>query len=262
MYVGKTVQNPKRRFNKHKSDAKKLKHIYLYRSINKYGIENFSFSIIEECDNSILDDREKYWIEKLDTFYNGYNSTLGGDGGLKHSKKDHDKWIKLWNEGMTITEIAEITGDEFSIISQTLKEADLDFKKNTQSKITKRIRMAKGVPVKQYDLDGNFLKEYETESDAARAIGCASTMITASCKNHSYTAHGYLWRFSDDNPPKVGIHYGKKRKVRQYDMSGNFIAEYPSLAQAARETQSTVTGISASVRGVQKNHNGFMWEYV
>lgn len=48
----------------------------------KYGIDNFKFEIIEECDKSILSEREKYWIK----FYksvapNGYNLTTGGDGG-------------------------------------------------------------------------------------------------------------------------------------------------------------------------------------
>jgi group I intron endonuclease len=46
---------------------------HLQKSFNKYGIENFIFEIIEECDNTILLERESYWI----TYYNSYDKNLG-----------------------------------------------------------------------------------------------------------------------------------------------------------------------------------------
>ena len=46
--------------------------------MNKYGIEHFHIELIEETDNP--EEREIYWIEKLGSFKNGYNATLGGDG--------------------------------------------------------------------------------------------------------------------------------------------------------------------------------------
>ena len=47
--------------------------------MNKYGIDKFSFEIIEECDREILDERERYWIKTLNTLEpNGYNILNGG----------------------------------------------------------------------------------------------------------------------------------------------------------------------------------------
>jgi hypothetical protein len=46
--------------------------------MRKYGLENFSFEIIEECSKEDLDSRERYWIKKFDSYYNGYNQTSGG----------------------------------------------------------------------------------------------------------------------------------------------------------------------------------------
>jgi hypothetical protein len=52
--------------------------------MRKYGIENFSFTIIEECSIEDLDNKEKYWI----AYYNstdknkGYNRTEGGSDGV------------------------------------------------------------------------------------------------------------------------------------------------------------------------------------
>lgn len=45
----------------------------LYRAFRKYGIENFSFEILEECKEEELRDKEIYWINKLDALNLGYN---------------------------------------------------------------------------------------------------------------------------------------------------------------------------------------------
>jgi len=64
----------------------KIQNSKFYRAIRKYGIENFVVRILEKpiINNSakqILGDREKYWIKFFDTCNNGYNMTIGGDGG-------------------------------------------------------------------------------------------------------------------------------------------------------------------------------------
>ena len=53
----------------------------LFCAFRKYGLENFTFEILEECDAALLDDKEKEYIEKYDTYFNGYNATLGGNWG-------------------------------------------------------------------------------------------------------------------------------------------------------------------------------------
>ena len=55
---------------------------YFYRSIRKYGIENFTFVILEQCSQKNLNDREQYWINFYQAFRKefGYNLTSGGDG--------------------------------------------------------------------------------------------------------------------------------------------------------------------------------------
>ncbi|XWX34417.1 homing endonuclease [Staphylococcus phage PG-2021_5] len=55
------------------------------RAIDKYGIENFSVEIIEECETlEELNLKEKYYIKHLESNYKlgkGYNIASGGDGG-------------------------------------------------------------------------------------------------------------------------------------------------------------------------------------
>lgn len=78
-YIGQSI-NIERRFEEHKYTNRSSKH--LHRAIKKYGVDNFSFEIVEECKREQLSDKEKYWIK----YYNsispfGYNLTIGGDGG-------------------------------------------------------------------------------------------------------------------------------------------------------------------------------------
>lgn len=53
----------------------------IHRALRKYGLENFSFEIIEECpdDTIILNEREIFWITHYDSYNNGYNETPGGN---------------------------------------------------------------------------------------------------------------------------------------------------------------------------------------
>jgi len=81
-YVGKTtLSDPYKRWSQHKYNAKgQWNDMVIGRAINKYGIDSFTFYVIETCDDNDVDEREAYWIEKFNTYYDGYNSTLGGEG--------------------------------------------------------------------------------------------------------------------------------------------------------------------------------------
>ena len=58
----------------------------LYNAIRKYGKNSFSISILEDdIPQELLDEKEMYYIDKYNTFREGYNNTIGG-GGTKHYK--------------------------------------------------------------------------------------------------------------------------------------------------------------------------------
>lgn len=113
-YVGQSVYI-KRRWTNHKSEAlnknSKRYNSAICRAIRKYGIENFDFEILEECNQNELNIKEIYWISYYNTYHNGYNETLGGDTGLKApngkilgifydletTKLSHSEIAKKWN---------------------------------------------------------------------------------------------------------------------------------------------------------------------
>jgi group I intron endonuclease len=95
-YVGQTID-----FKNREHQWKLLKWRYANQSLtedrNKYGLDNFKTEILEECDIENIFDREKYYIEKYDTYYNGYNETLGGEGVVGNEGEKHPH-TKLTNE--------------------------------------------------------------------------------------------------------------------------------------------------------------------
>ena len=78
VYIGQTVRKPADRWQAHKHRAELLEFkTHLYNAMRKYGVENFSFEMIEECCNDILDDRERFWIQYYNSYTDEYNETLG-----------------------------------------------------------------------------------------------------------------------------------------------------------------------------------------
>ena len=85
IYVGSTKDMDKRKA-RHLRDLKRGKHhnTYLQRSVEKYGLGRFEFTVLEEVqDTSDLFDREEYWISKLTPEYN-IGSVGGGDNLTNH----------------------------------------------------------------------------------------------------------------------------------------------------------------------------------
>lgn len=83
-YIGKTERDLDTRWQEHIRKAKKYPHIPLYAAINKYGKEQFTIEMIEQCSSEELDEREMYWINFYNTYHShDYNCTGGGEGGIK-----------------------------------------------------------------------------------------------------------------------------------------------------------------------------------
>jgi hypothetical protein len=99
VYIGKA-----KCFNfRQKEHLRKLKygkHVnkHLQYSYNKYGKDIFTFNVLEECEYSLLDNKEKYWISYYDSTNDlkGYNLTYGGEGGVG-TKETKEKQSKAHN---------------------------------------------------------------------------------------------------------------------------------------------------------------------
>ena len=71
----------------------------LYKAVNKYGLENIYveiLTILPKCEDlkKYLDLCEKIYINYFDSYNKGYNSTLGGDGGILGYKMSEEEKLK------------------------------------------------------------------------------------------------------------------------------------------------------------------------
>jgi group I intron endonuclease len=78
-YIGQTVYEERRK-RRHKEDCGKGVNNKFYRAVRKYGWDNFIYGIIDEYDTCFLNEQEIFYVDKYDTYHNGYNSTIGGAG--------------------------------------------------------------------------------------------------------------------------------------------------------------------------------------
>ena len=197
-YVGKTEDSVENRFAEHCRDYKKERNEKrpLYNAMRKYGKEHFHPELIEECDLSILPEREMYWIQYYDTYRNGYNATLGGDGA---QYVNYNMVVKYYLEGHNQAEIARIMNIDKGTVHNALKANKIpirDAKTVMQESL--------GVAVEQYDMKtGEFVCAFASALSAAEALGKANgksngaaSHITDVCKGKRNSAYGYKWKFA------------------------------------------------------------------
>lgn len=94
VYIGCTTKSLNHRFSEHLYRCFKTGYkSKLYNSMKKYGQENFTIELIEECDLNIIYETEKKYVKLYDSYDNGLNSTFGGEGclGYTHSPEIRQK---------------------------------------------------------------------------------------------------------------------------------------------------------------------------
>ena len=201
-YIGQTVLTPEIRWKFHLRDSKKEECLNrpLYRAIQKYGIENFLLTTVEEVSADQLDEREIYWIEYYDTYKNGYNATLGGDG---RRILDHTAVCKAYEELHSCKAIKEKYGYDVNSVSAILKAHGIEVKPGGRDNIPapKRINM--------YDLEGNYLQTFPSVVKAVEHCikqgWCNSPSTSGGPRGHicavangkRKTAYQHIWRYVD-----------------------------------------------------------------
>ena len=291
MYVGQTGDFTNR-WAHHRNDLKNGKHhnVKLQNAWNKYGEDNFEFGVLEECEPDKLNERETYWIEHYDSLKNGYNLSEGGDGirGYKHTEEEIQKMIQIQKPRAVLQidmETLEVLG-EFPSASWAAKMLGLSARgikaccnqENKQHSIggffwvyqdeyedgtlnweyfTKNYHPNIKRPVKQFDLDGNFIKEWESLY-ATRKAGFDDAQICEICSKKYKTRHthmGYYWCYSGDT---VTI---KNRYIDQYTLDGEYVATYSSMREAEIAVSGAPKGDICKIGkdGRQKSL-GFRWK--
>lgn len=98
VYIGQTTQGLQRRISQHIRAAKNNRKGHFMNALRLYGKEDFEWSIIcsiYDSTKELISDRlnvlERYFVSEYDSFNNGYNATIGGDGTTGHSLTPENK---------------------------------------------------------------------------------------------------------------------------------------------------------------------------
>lgn len=152
---------------------------------------NFDFCIIEECAVEDLDEREIYWIGKLNTREVGYNTTIGGRGivGLERTS-EHCQHISESLKGR----VSSMKGRKFT--EEHRKKIALALTGNKNTGCGAKNHASRAVRSKTTG------KIYECAADAGRDSGCKgkypSSNILLCCKGQKQKAYGQEWEFYNE----------------------------------------------------------------
>lgn len=183
----------------------------LKESFKKYGYSNHIFEIIEEIklsedtygkNTALLRKRERYWISKFDTFYNGLNQNGGGSGCGSHTTESKQKISESLKGRPKPTDFGEKrkkwqNSEEWKkklSIAMTGKPSPLKGKdRSYKGRISPN--KGKGKPILQYGKNMDLIQEYPSISIASQISKTPQPCISECLRGKHKTAGGYIWKY-------------------------------------------------------------------
>ena len=121
-------------------------------------------------------------------------------------------------------------------------------------------------PILQYDLDGNLVKKWDSQSDVSRHFGKTSVNVGNVVDKVGSSYNGYQWR----SVPTSGVikdkiekfvPYRPTKKVMQLTENGELVQVWNSAKEAEETGLYTRSQIWAVCSGKQNTHKGYVWKY-
>ena len=207
VYVGSAVSLAHRKSEHFKSLRQKNHHnIHLQNFVNKYGINNICFEVLELCDRCNLIEREQYYFSVYSDKFN-----IAQYAGSSLGRVCHENTRRK--------------------ISNSLKKANLKgIKKSEQTKMRMRkpkskehalkIKHAQRAVIKtvyQYDLELNLIEKFESVAESARKTRFDRRQISACCNNKKQnTVKGYIFTFGLINEHNIDFYKSKIERTLKH----------------------------------------------
>lgn len=185
-YIGSAERLVKRK-NNHLCYPRNGTHtnIKLQRAFNKYGEDYFKFSIIETCENNLLIEREQYYIDSLNPFYN-ICRIAGRTEGRIASEETKEK-MRLSHSQRNCKHSKET--------KKIMREKALLSGRKPSKEAVEKSLINRFKPILQYDINHNFIKEFCSIAEAARELKIHGVGIVNSAKGRRKTSGGFIWKY-------------------------------------------------------------------
>lgn len=172
------------------------------------------------------------------------------------------KWLEslLVNHQIPIIELIEETENKLREVYwiNTLMP-DLNMVHGTNIKFNHSYSLLRNIPVYQYDLQGNFLKSWNSASEAELELSIDNTNICSVIAGKRRKAGNFMWRaYFVDKIPDYKRELSNK-EVHQYNLEGDYIRSFESARQAKGFNYKNV---SQCCTGEKKTHRGYKFSFV
>lgn len=205
IYIGQSI-NIERRFKSYiKMYVKNQGQTRLYRSFLKYGVDNHKFELVCECNESELNNHERYYQELFNCLDNGLNCRL---------TKTNDRSGKVSKETIIKMSIAQ-TGNKIWLGKKHTQETkDKISLANKGKKHSEEVNKSKGrkgresnrkgifsenhprsVKVLQFDLNNNLIKEWNCLMDIKRELNFHIGNVSSCLKGNLKTYKKFIWKY-------------------------------------------------------------------
>ncbi len=179
----------------------------LYASLNKHGHEAHCFSIVEECDTSNLNERERYWQEHYNVVKEGLNCKLVGTKDRSgYISEETRRKISKANKGKVSSMKGRIHSEE---TKRKMSEAQKKIprkgrpigSKHTEETKRKMSESRKGKPARnrreilQVSKQGEVIQKWNSIAEAQREL--ETTGVGNALTGRSKTAGGYIWKYKN-----------------------------------------------------------------
>lgn len=228
-YIGQTTQALNKIWQQHIQESKRMSSKPLHKAFRKYGVDKFLIKVIDECDESLLDEKEQYWI-------NQYNTTTG------YNRIEEEKPVIIQEP-------------EPVVIKKKKEPKPKPINTNAWGNLTEKNRgngKHCGLTVLGINIETGEERIWENARDAALEVAGdrnKNSNILMSARN-GYKCYGYRWRILDDKSKKKAI-IGIQKKTWQQ-------IEYESIAEACRQLGNGCKG--AGLLKSLKNPNKYSWK--
>lgn len=268
-YIGRTIQTLRERAKESGKGYRQCP--VFYKAIQKYGYENMTVEILAEVEIEDLPEEEANWISFYNTLVpNGYN--IGSELGPA-TKEVHQYDAKTGDYIASFSSLTEAARENGLKTIHYISKCRRGKQKTSHGFIWKKEKFDKVDPedfqdrtpikVYAYNLDGSFAKEFNSITEAAKAVGGNRNDIRRVARGEFNFSKGYIWRYDKVDkvkPVRTGAHGAVQ--VAQIDpKTGEILNIYGSQSEAARALGlSRSTGISKVCQGKQKTSAGYRWE--
>lgn len=199
-YIGITCQTLNNRCRKNGIGYREC--ICFYNAIKKYGWDSFEHTILYK--NLTKEQAEQKEIELIERYKSnksqyGYNIQNGGNAIGRMAEETKEKISK------TLKGIKFSEEHKRKIGEAQMGDKNHNFGKNTSNEVKEKIRLGnllhpssgcfQSRKINQYDLQGNFIKTWNTMGEIKRELGINHSMISECCNGKQKTSGGYKWKY-------------------------------------------------------------------